>query len=407
MAPILKTPYCCLAAIAFGLLTLSSCQQQAAPPPRPPLEVSTSTVEAKDITTYGDWVGSLDGYVNAQIQPEVAGYLIHQNYREGSFVHKDEVLFEIDPRPFQAALDQAKGQLAQAKGQLAQAEATLSLDKINLDRDTPLVQAHAVAQSQLDTDTQTLKTQEAVVVSAKSAIQTAEAAVESAQLNLGFTKVRSLVDGIAGTAAIQIGNYVSQQSVLTTVSQVNPIKAYFPISEQEYLQVSQRMKPGASGDWLKNSSAVPLQLTLSNGSVYDHPGHIVFADRQVDNQTGTIRIVGAFPNPGNLLRPGQYGKVRAKTGVLQGALVIPQRAVSQLQGGYQVAVVTSDNKIQIRPVTLGAREGEDWIVQSGLKLGEHVVTEGTGKVQDGMPVNPKPESPKSAQGARGTGTAGV
>jgi len=407
MALNLKSPYYCLPAIALGLFSLSSCQEKAAPPPRPPLEVGTSTVTAKDITTYGDWVGSLDGYVNAQIQPEVSGYLIKQVYREGSFVHKGDVLFEIDPRPFQAALDQAKGQLAQAKGQLAQAEATLSLDKINLDRDTPLVQAHAVAQSQLDNDTQTYKTQQAVIVTAKSSIESAEAAVESAQLNLGFTKVLSLVDGIAGTAAIQIGNYVNQQSVLTTVSQVNPIKAYFPISEQEYLQVSERIHPGASGDWLKNSGAVPLQLTLSNGTIYPQTGHIVFADRQVDTQTGTIRIVGAFPNPGNLLRPGQYCKVRAQTGVLKDALLVPQRAVSQLQGGYQVAVVTSDNKIQIRPVTVGAREGEDWIIQSGVKLGENVVTEGTGKVQDGMPVNPKPESPKSAKSATNTKSAGA
>jgi membrane fusion protein (multidrug efflux system) len=399
MASILKSPFCCLPAIAFGLFSLNSCQEKAAPPPRPPLEVSTSTVTTKDITTYGDWVGALDGYVNAQIQPEVSGYLIKQDYREGSYVHKGDILFEIDPRTFKAALDQAKGQLAQAKGQLAQAEATLSLDKINLDRDTPLVQAHAVAQSQLDNDTQTYKTQEAVIVTAKSSIESAEAAVETAQLNLGFTKVLSLVDGIAGTAAIQIGNYVTQQSVLTTVSQVNPIKAYFPISEQEYLKVSERIHPGASGDWLKNSSAIPLQLTLSNGSIYPHPGHIVFADRQVDNQTGTIRIVGAFPNPGNLLRPGQYGKVRAQTGVLKDALLVPQRAVSQLQGGYQVAVVTSDNKIQIRPVTVGAREGEDWIIQSGLKPGENVVTEGVGKVQDGMPVSPKPEAAKSASPA--------
>ena len=392
----LKFPYSLLSAVTIGLVILSSCQEKAAQPPPPPLEVGISTVETRDITTFGDWVGSLDGYVNAQIQPEVAGYLIKQDYREGSYVNKGEVLFEIDPRPFQAVLDQAKGQLAQTKGQLAQAEATFNLDKINLDRDTPLVQAHAVAQSQLDTDTQTLKTQEAAVATAKSAIEASEASVEQAQLNLGFTKVRSLVDGIAGIATIQIGNYVSQQSVLTTVSQVNPVKAYFPISEQEYLQVSQRIQPGANGDWLKHSDAVPLQLTLSNGSVYDHKGHIVFADRNVDTQTGTIRIVGAFPNPGNVLRPGQYCKIRAQTGILQGALVIPQRAVSELQGGYQVAVVTPDNKIQIRSVTLGARDGEDWIVKSGLKAGEHVVTEGTGKVRDGMPVVPKPDTYKSA-----------
>jgi membrane fusion protein (multidrug efflux system) len=388
-----------VSAVVIGILAVSSCQQKAAPPPPPPPEVGTSTVIQQDITTYGEWVGSLDGYVNAQIQPEVSGYLIKQDYREGSLVHKGDVLFEIDPRTFQAVLDQAKGQLAQANGQLAQAEANESLARINLNRDTPLVQAHAVAQSQLDSDTQNLKTQEATVATAKSSIQAAEATVEQAQLNLGFTKVRSLVDGIAGTAAIQIGNFVSQSSVLTTVSQVNPIKAYFPISEQEYLQVSQRIKPGASGDWLKNSAAVPLQLTLSNGSIYQQKGHIVFADRNVDTQTGTIRIVGAFPNPGNLLRPGQYCKVRAKTGELQGALLVPQRAVTELQGRYQVAVVTNDNKIQIRPVTVGAREGEDWIIQSGLNAGERVVSEGVGKVRDGSPVVPKPDNTSARAGA--------
>ena len=382
----------------LGLLILSSCQQKAAPPPPGPLDVGISTVIAKDVTTYGDWTATLDGYVNAQIQPQVTGYLIRQDYREGTAVHKGDVLFEIDPRPLQAVLDQAKGQLAQAQGQLAQGMAAQSLASINLNRDSPLAQAHALAQSQVDSDTQTLKQNEASVAAYKASIQAAQASVEQAQLNLGFTKVRSLVDGIAGIAVTQMGNYVTQATVLTTVSQVNPIKAYFPISEQEYLQVSQRIKPGASGDWLTHSSAVPLQLTLSTGEIYKYQGHIVFADRQVDSQTGTIRIVGAFANPGNLLRPGQFGRVRAQTGVIQGALLIPQRAVSELQGKYQVAVVTSDNKIQIRAVQVGAREGQDWIVQSGLQDGEHVVSEGIGKVQDGMPVVPKADN-SSQKGA--------
>jgi membrane fusion protein (multidrug efflux system) len=285
--------------------------------------------------------------------------------------------------------------MAQATAQLGQALAAQSLASINLNRDTPLAQAHAIAQSQLDTDTQTLKQNEATVAAAKAAIEAASASVEQAQLNLGFTKVRSLVDGIAGIAATQMGNFVTQATVLTTVSQVNPIKAYFPISEQEYLDVSQRIKPGASGDWLAHSAVVPLQLTLSNGDIYPKSGQIVFADRQVDSQTGTIRIVGAFANPGNVLRPGQFGRVRAQTGVIQGALLIPQRAISELQGKYQVAVVTNDNKIQIRAVGVGAREGEDWIIKSGLQAGERVVTEGVGKVQDGMPVVPKPDNSKA------------
>jgi membrane fusion protein (multidrug efflux system) len=342
-------------------------------------------------------VASLDGYVNAQIQPQVTGYLIRQDYREGSAVKKDQVLFEIDPRPLQAVLDQAKGQLAQARGQLSQAEAAVSLASINLNRDSPLAQAHALAQSQVDSDTQTLKGDEATVVADKAAIQAAEASVETAELNLGFTKVRSLIDGVAGIAATQVGNYVTQTTVLTTVSQVNPVKAYFPISEQEYLLVSQRIKPGASGDWLAHSSTVPLQLTLANGEIYKHTGHIVFADRNVDSQTGTIRIVGAFDNPGNLLRPGQFGRVRAQTGVQTGALLIPQRAVIELQGKYQAAVVTPENKIEIRSIQVGAQEGSDWIIQSGLKAGEHVVTQGVGKVQPGMTVSPKPDNSQEQQ----------
>lgn len=389
-----KLSYSCLIAICcIGFL--SSCQQQAAQPPPPPVEVGVSTVVAQDVTTYGDWVATLDGYVTAQIQPQVTGYLIRQDYREGSLVHKDQVMFEIDPRPFQAVLDQAKGQLAQAKGQLAQAQAALALDHINVDRDTPLAGAHAIAQSQLDNDVQALKQQEAAVATSQASIQAAEATVEQAELNLGFTQVRSLIDGIAGTAATQIGNLVNQTTVLTTVSRVNPIKAYFPISEQEYLQVSQRIKPGASGDWLAHSAVVPLQLTLSDNEVYPDVGHIVFADRQVDSQTGTIRIVGAFANPGNILRPGQFGRIRAQTGVLHGALLIPQRAVTELQGKYQVALVTADNKIQIRPVNVGAREGDSWIITSGLQAGDHIVSEGVGKVRDGMTVTPKPDSYKS------------
>jgi membrane fusion protein (multidrug efflux system) len=350
------------------------------------------------VETYGDWVAVLDGYVNAQIEPQVSGYLIKQDYREGSVVSKGQVLFEIDPRPFQATLDQAKGQLAQAQGQLAQAEATLALAVINLNRDTPLAEARAIAKSQLDNDTQTKAQDEAAVATAKATIQSAQAAIETAELNLGFTKVRSLVDGVAGIASIQIGNLVNTQSVLTTVSQVNPIKAYFPISEQEYLQVSRRINPGASGDWLKNSSAIPLQLTLADGSVFKNSGHIVFADRNVDTQTGTIRIVGAFPNPGNLLRPGAYGKIRASTGIQKDAVLVPQRAVTEFQGGYQVAVVGSGNKITIRNVKIGAREGQMWIITDGLKAGEEVVSEGASKVRDGVQVSPKPDS-FTAQGS--------
>ena len=389
-----------LALTGCMMLALSACAQKttAGAPPGgapPPPEVGVTQVIQKDIPTYGDWVATLDGFTNAQIQPQVSGYLVKQNYREGSFVHKGDVLFEIDPRPFQAILDQAKGQVAQAKGQLAQAQAQLALAEINVKRDTPLAGAHAIAQSQLDNDLQAKAQTQAATQTSQAAIQAAEAAVEQAELNLGFTKVRSLLDGIAGIATTQIGNLVGPSTVLTAVSQVNPIKAYFPISEQEYLQVSEKIHPGASGNWLRNAESVPLQLTLTNGTVFGHHGHIVFADRQIDPQTGTIRVVGSFPNPGNVLRPGQFGRVRAETGIRKGALLIPQRAVSELQGHYQVAVVASDNKVSIRNVTVGERVGELWVINNGLKAGDHVVSQGVIKVRDGAPVVPKPDNSKS------------
>jgi RND family efflux transporter MFP subunit len=357
-------------------------------------------VVQQDVTTFGEWVATLDGFENAQIQPQVSGYLVKQNYREGSFVHKGDILFEIDPRPFQAILDQARGQVAQAKGQLAQAQAQLALSEINVKRDTPLAAAHAIAQSQLDNDLQTRAQQQASVQTGQASIQAAEAAVEQAELNLGFTRVRSLLDGIAGIVTTQIGNLVSPSTILTTVSQVNPIKAYFPISESEYLQVSDRIKPGAGGDWLSHSAEVPLQLTLTNGQVYPQTGSIIFADRQVDPQTGTIRIVGSFVNPGNVLRPGQFGRIRARTGMLKGALLVPQVAVTQLQGRYQIALVNPDNKVAIKDVQVGNREGAMWIIRSGIQAGDRVVTQGLAKVRDGAPVNPKEEKP-SAQPAPG------
>lgn len=402
-----KTAAAALAA-ASAIISAAGCDKrseaQPAAMPSPPT-ITVSTVVQKDMPIYGEWVATLDGYVNANIQPQVNGYLIQQNYREGSFVHKDEVLFEIDPRPFQAALDRAQGQLAQAQGQLSQAEgqlaqahAQLKLAQINVARNTPLAAAHAIPQSQLDTDTQAqaqgealVKTDEAAIISAKAAIQAAEAAVEQAQLNLGFTKVKSLIDGIAGIASVQIGNLVSPTAVLTTVSSVDPIKAYFSISEQEYLELADRIH-AAGADLLRAGSGIPLQLTLSNGQVYSRQGHIVFADRQVDPQTGTIRIAGAFANPGNILRPGQFGRIRAMTGFRKGALLVPQRAVVDLQGRNMVDVVGPDNKVNIRTVGTGERVGQWWIIQSGLQPGERVVTDGTMKVGDGMLVTPKPET---------------
>jgi RND family efflux transporter MFP subunit len=396
-----------IAALA-GCTGSESSRPQASSAPPPP-EVGVVSVIERDVPVYGDWVATTDGYVNANIQPQVSGYLVKQDYSEGSLVHKDDVLFEIDPRPFQAALDQAKGQLAQARGQLAQAEgqlgqaqAQLGLADINVKRDTPLAAARAIPQSQLDNDVQTkaqgeamVKTSEAAIQSSHASIQAAEAAVETAQLNLGFTRVRSLIDGIAGIASIQIGNLVGPNNVLTTVSSVDPLKVYFSISEQEYLALSGKLDMKGA-DLLRAGSTVPLQFTLSTGAIYPHQGKIAFADRQMDPQTGTIRIVGVFSNPGNILRPGQFGRIRAMTGFHKNALLVPQRAVIELQGRYQVAVVGPGNKVQIRNVQVGDRVGELWVISSGLNSGDTVVADGTMKVRDGSLVAPKP-APQDSQ----------
>jgi RND family efflux transporter MFP subunit len=345
----------------------------AAPPPSPVVEVAP--VIQKDVPLQGEWVGTLEGYVNAQIQPQVSGYLIRQEYREGSLVRKGQILFEIDPRPFQAVLDQAKGQLAQAEAQMANAE-------LNVRRDIPEAEAHAIPQSQLDTDTQALR-------AAKASVEADQATVEQATINLGYTKVTSLIDGIAGINTVQVGNLVGASTVLTAVSQVSPIKVYFPISEQEYLRMADGGGPG-SVDFITHASRIPLQLTLADGSVYPHPGRIIFADRQVNPQTGTIQIVGEFPNSRNLLRPGQYARVQAPTGNIDGALLVPQAAVSQQQGTYQVAVIGADNRAQLRTVEVGPRMGTLWVITAGLKHGERVVAAGADKAKEGALVNPTP-----------------
>jgi membrane fusion protein (multidrug efflux system) len=393
MKPPRRTSFYFVPVVALLALAAGGCRQQAAPAAVKPMipEVSVAAVAQQDVPVSGEWVATLEGYVNAQIQPQVSGYLIRQNYREGSFVRQGQVLFEIDPRPFQAVLDQARGALAQARGSLAQATAQLELTQINVRRDTPLAKARAIAQSQLDSEIQAQKTAEANILTARAAIETAEAAIRTAELNLEFTKVRSLVDGVAGIAAVQIGNLVGGSTVLTTVSKVDPIKVYFPITEQEYLHVSGLSKAGRGDGWLRHAASIPLQLTLSDGSLYPHTGRVVFTDRQVDSQTGTIRIVAAFPNPGNILRPGQFGRVSAVKESMHNALVIPQRAVSNFQGQYQVAVVGADNKVSVRNVKVGPRVGSSWVIESGVAAGERVVTEGTAKAPDGALVIPKVE----------------
>ena len=364
-------------ALLFLLIMTTACNkgdvQAAAPPPAP--EVRVAAVSQQDVPVYSEWVATLDGYVNAQIRPQVSGYIIKQGYREGSLVRKGQELFEIDPRPFQAVLDRAKGDLAQAQAQLGKST-------LDVERDTPLAEARAIAKSQLDNEIQ-------AKLGAQAAVESNRATVEQAELNLEWTKVTSLVDGIAGIAQVQIGNLVGPNSVLTSVSQVDPIKAYFPISEQAYVLAQKQGSVGSVKHAISFFGS-SLELILTDGSIYPQKGKILLADRQVDPGTGTIRIVAAFPNPGNILRPGQYGRVQVKTDMKKGALLIPQSAIAQSQGSYQVAVVGSDHKVSMRTVKPGETLGTMWVIDEGLKPREQVVVEGLQRVKEGTLVTPKP-----------------
>ncbi len=432
-----------LGVIAIVFVARSGKPAQAAPPP---VEVQVVSVKQDNVPIYREWVATTDGMVNAEIKSQVTGYLLRQDYKEGSLVRKGQLLFEIDPRPFQAALDQAKGQLAQFQGQLQQAasqvtqaeaqvtqansnvmqaQAQLSAIESNqvkaqldVNKYAPLLAQKAVTQQEYDNASQANKaagaqveaakaaveatrsqlrvtnaqvgTARAAVATAKGQVENATAAVKTAELNLSFTRIISPIDGIAGIATAQVGNLITTNgnntAPLTTVSTVDPIKVYFTLNEQEYLQFTKRnlidAQPGASVAQLQ------LGLILSDGSTYPQKGTFLFADRQVDPKTGAIRLAGVFPNPGNILRPGQFGRIRAVTSTRDNALLVPQRAVSELQGSYQVAVVGDDNKVTIRPVKVGEKVDEMWIINEGLKPGERVVVEGTQKVRPGTVVNP-------------------
>ena len=374
--------------IMAAILFLSAgCGKSEESQARPP-DVQVVQVEQKDVPLSKEWVGTLDGLVNAQIRPQVTGYLLRQNYKDGSFVKKGELMFEIDPRTFQAALDQAKGQLANAEQQLAQAEANQVKAQLDVNRYVPLAKEQAVTQQDLDNAVQANRAAQAQVRAAKGQIDAAKAQVDAAQLNLGFTKVVSLIDGIAGIAQAQIGDLVGPTSLLTTVSTVDPIKVYFPVSERGYLDYMKENPDAAKR--AAQEKQLGLQLILADGSLYPHKGTFSFADREVDVKTGTLRLQGLFPNPGNILRPGQFARVRAITTTRKGALLVPQRAVTELQGSYQVAVIGNDNKVSIRPVKVGERVGTEWIIEEGLKPGEKVVAEGTQRVKAGVTVDPKP-----------------
>lgn len=414
--------------------------------PRPP-EVEVVRLKQEDVPLYSEWIGTTEGLINADIKAQVVGYLLRQDYKEGSFVTKGQLLFEIDPRPFQAALDQANGQVAQFEGQLeqaksqvtqaeaqvaqansqilqaqaqlAQAQANQVKTQLDVNKYAPLVEQKAVTQQEFDnafqgnmvakaqveagkagveTSRAQLRAANAQIGTAKAAIkavegqiENAKAAARNAQLNIGFTRIVSPIDGIAGLAQAQVGNLVQPNNPnsppLTTVSTVDPIKVYFTISEQQYLSFTRANLIEARKD--ASVARIELELVLADGTTYPPKGNFYYADRQVDQKTGAIRIAGIFPNPGNILRPGQYGRVRAVTSTQNDALLVPQRAVTQLQGGYQVAVVGSDNKIEIRSIKLGDHTDSMWIVEDGLKAGDTVVVEGTQRLRPGVIVNPK------------------
>jgi membrane fusion protein (multidrug efflux system) len=364
------------AVICLGLIlpvvAAAGCTNTSADPRLPDPEVLVAHPVQQDVPVHNEWVATLDGYVNAEIRPQVSGYIVSQNYKEGTAVRKGQVLFEIDPRPFQAALDHARGQLAQA-------DAALAKSALDVERDTPLVAMKAVPKEKLDAEIQ-------AKLGAAAAVASGKAAVERAELDLEWTKVTSLVDGVAGIAQVQIGNLVGPNAHLTSVSQVNPIKVYFLVSEQEYLRAT---RLSASGQPMNLFESSP-ELILSDGTAYPHTGRILWTDRQMDSGTGTIRLVAAFPNPGNKLRPGQYGRVRIQTGNRKQALLVPQSAVKEIQGGTQVAVVGTDNKASMRTVKAGEKFGALWVIESGLQANDQVVVEGIEKVKDATPVVPKP-----------------
>src|ERR1051326_170086 len=374
----------CLAAFGCG-------KKEPAPAPLP--EVLVITVKPQDTPVYKEWIGTLDGFVNAQIRAQVTGYLLTQNYSEGTPVKKGDMLFQIDPRPFEAALSQAQAKLAQDQAQQSRTH-------WDVERYEPLAKKNAISQQEYINAVQS-------DLAAQSQVKADEALVESAKLNIEFTKITSPIDGLAGIAQAQIGDLVGPGGpLLTTVSTIDPIKCYFITSEQAYL--TYRRQYTNATERATHEQELELQLILSDGSVYPHKGKFVFAGREVNPTTGTIQLTGLFPNPDSILRPGQFARVRAKTQTRKDALLVPQRAVSELQGSYQVAVVTDQNgtnRAHIEPVTIGERVGSDWIIEKGLKPGERVVVEGTQKAKEGTVVNPKPFAPPSqSQAAHASGT---
>lgn len=361
--------------LCLFLAMIVGCDRQEAESTAMPPEVLVAEVIQKDVPIYGEWVGTTVGYVDAQIRARIQGYLLSRHYTEGSVVKANDLLFKIDPRPYKATLDQLKAELIRA-------EAAYKKSLLDIKRNTPLAAEGAISRKELDDALQAGAANRASVASAR-------AKLDNAQLNLDWTSVTSPISGIAGIAKAQIGDLILENTVMTTVSQVDPIKVNFPISEREYLQFAERIAKAGSKAEAQRSNKHNLELVLADGSVYPHQGRAVLADRQVDGKTGTITIVSYFPNPTHLLRPGLFAKVRASIETRIGGLLVPQRAVKELQGTYQVAVIGDENKVAFRKVNPSHRIGSLWLIDEGLKPGETVIVEGLLKVRDGMEVTPK------------------
>lgn len=365
-----------LLVLTLAPLAFLGCEEKVAPPPPPPPEVSVTAVLQQDVPIYVEWIGTVDGDVNAAIRARVQGYLQSRDYTEGAQVKAGDLMFRIDARPYQAALDQAKGELGRAQASLTKAEQDVR-------RYTPLAAEGAISQQELDNAVQAQR-------AAKAAVESAKANVEKAQLDFDWTEIRSPIDGVAGIATTNVGDLISESTVLTTVSQLDPVRVSFNISEQEYIRFSAAAQLSEAGD--RPGDAV-LELVLADGSVHPERGRATAANRQIDVKTGTMTILGIFPNPGGRLRPGQFGKVRAAIENRRGGLLVPQRAVQEVQGTYLVAVVGADNKVTMRSVTPGPRIGGLWLIDKGLQPGEQIIVEGLQKVREGVIVNPKPAAP--------------
>jgi RND family efflux transporter MFP subunit len=376
----------CALALTVGLgLLLTACEKKKAQAGTAPPEVTVADVLQQDVPEYGEWVAQLDGPVNAEITPKIHGYLLRQNYINGSLVRKGQLLFEIDPRPFEAALDQAKADEEKAQSSLTRA----TNDVV---RDTPLAAQRAIPAKQLDDD-------RANETWAKAQVAAAQAQQQQAELNLGWTKVYSPVDGIAGVANSQVGDLVGTTTKMTTVSQIDPIWAYFNISERLYFSFAPQISRILQKGEVKGN--LPVQYIQANDAPYPFKGDIIFANRQITAGTGTIQLAAAFQNKDLILRPGGFGRVRVQTGTVKNALLVPQSAVSEVQSLYQLFVVTPDNKAVVRPVKVGERVGPNWIITDGLHGGERVIVDGIQRVQtfaaqapdsakQGVPVIPKP-----------------